>query len=142
MKRLIFLVLLSRQALAILAEIQALTGGGQYVFPSERSQIRPMSKNAINAAFRRIGYSKNEIVGHGFRAIARTLLDESLGFRIDLIEHQRAHEVKDPLVRAYNRTKHLEECARMMQAWADYLDKLRDNTAGANCNVIEFRKAA
>ena len=121
------IVPLSRQALAILAEIQPLTGGGQYVFPSERSASRPMSENTINAALRRLGYSKDEIVGHGFRAMARTLLDEVLGFRVDYIEQQLAHEVKDPLGRAYNRTKHLDERQKMMQAWADYLEGLKAN---------------
>jgi len=120
------IVPLSRQALAILAEIQPLTGGGQYVFPSERSASRPMSENTINAALRRLGYSKDEIVGHGFRAMARTLLDEVLGYRVDYIEQQLAHEVKDPLGRAYNRTKHLDERQKMMQGWADYLDGLKE----------------
>jgi integrase len=134
------IVPLSSQALAILAEIQPLTGSGKYVFPSERSAVRPMSENTINAALRRLGYSKDEIVGHGFRAMARTLLDEKLGFRIDLIEHQLAHEVKDPLGRAYNRTKHLEERGRMMQAWADYLDTLKAGTA-QGANVVQLRMA-
>ncbi len=132
------IVPLSSQALAILAEIQPLTGGGRYVFPSERSTAQPMSENTINAALRRLGYSKDEIVGHGFRAMARTLLDEVLGFRVELIEHQLAHEVKDPLGRAYNRTKHLDERGRMMQAWADYLDGLKAGTA-KGANVLQFK---
>ena len=120
------IVPLSTQALAILAEVRELTGGGKYAFPGERSRARPMSENTINAALRRLGYSKDQITGHGFRAMARTLLDEALGFRVDYIEQQLAHTVKDPLGRAYNRTKHLDERRRMMQAWADYLDSLRD----------------
>ena len=86
-----------------------------------------MSNGAILAALRRMGYSTEEMTGHGFRAMARTVLDEVLGVRTDYIEHQLAHTVKDPLGRAYNRTKHLPERKRMMQQWADYLDSLRDN---------------
>ena len=118
---------LSRQAIAILKEIQSLTGRGQYVFPSGRSPRRPMSDNGILAAMRRMGIAKEEMSGHGFRAMARTILDEVLGFRPDFIEHQLAHAVRDPNGRAYNRTAHLPERRKMMQAWADYLDKL---TAG------------
>ena len=86
---------------------------------------RPMSNNAILAALRNMGFSKEEMSGHGFRAMARTLLDEQLGVRIDLIEHQLAHTVRDPLGRAYNRTTHLKERKMMMQRWADYLDGLK-----------------
>jgi len=132
------IVPLSRQALAILAEIQPLTGGGQYVFPSERSTARCLSENTINAALRRLGYSKEEIVPHGFRAMARTLLDEALGYRVDYVEQQLAHEVKDPLGRAYNRTKHLDERRRMMQAWADYLEGLQTDSKPA-ANVLSFK---
>jgi integrase len=116
------IVPLSRQAVAILGELHALTGSGRYVFPSPRSTTRPMSDNAVLSALRRMGYGKEEMTGHGFRAMARTILDEVLGFRVDIIEHQLAHAVKDPNGRAYNRTKHLDERRRMMQAWADYLD--------------------
>jgi integrase len=116
---------LSKQALSILNEIKPLTGGGRYVFQGERGKGRPISENTVNAALRRLGYSKEEMTGHGFRAMARTLLDEALCFRLDYIEQQLAHTVKDPLGRAYNRTKHLDERAKMMQAWADYLDNLR-----------------
>jgi len=87
-----------------------------------------MSENTVNAALRRLGIPSDELTGHGFRAMARTILDEIHGFRIDLIEHQLAHAVKDPLGRAYNRTSHLPERRRMMQAWADYLDSLRIGT--------------
>ncbi len=115
---------LSRQALAILQELQPLTGRGRHVFPSARSAQRPMSNNAINAAFRRMGYEVGTVTGHGFRATARTILDEVLGFRPDIIEHQLAHAVRDPNGRAYNRTSHLQERTRMMQVWADYLEAL------------------
>jgi integrase len=84
-----------------------------------------MSDNAILAAFRRMGIAKEEMTGHGFRAMARTILDEVLGFRPDFIEQQLAHAVRDPLGRAYNRATHLPERRRMMQVWADYLDGLR-----------------
>ena len=84
-----------------------------------------MSNNAVLAALRRMEIPKEEMCGHGFRAMARTILDEELGFRPDIIEHQLAHTVKDPLGRAYNRTSHLEERKKMMQAWADYLDSLK-----------------
>ena len=84
-----------------------------------------MSENTINVALRTMGYDGNTMTGHGFRAMARTVLDEVLGFRPDLIEHQLAHAVRDPLGRAYNRTTHLAERKRMMQAWANYLDGLK-----------------
>ncbi len=131
------LVPLCRQAIAILQELQPLTGHGRYVFPSGRGGDRPMSEGAILAALRRMGYQKEEVSGHGFRATARTLLDEVLGFRPDFIEHQLAHAVKDPNGRAYNRTSHLPERRKMMQAWADYLDALRAGTA----NVVPFKRA-
>ena len=118
------IVPLSTQAIAILKEIQSLTGSGQYVFPSGRSRRRPMSDNAILAAMRRMGIAKEEMSGHGFRAMARTILDEVLGFRPDFIEHQLAHAVRDPNGRAYNRTAHLPERHKMMQAWADYLEQI------------------
>lgn len=120
------IVPLAKQAVAILRTLHGLTGNGQYVFPSGRSPRRPMSDNAILAAMRRMGISKEEMSGHGFRAMARTILDEVLGVRPDLIEHQLAHAVRDPNGRAYNRTAHLPERRKMMQQWADYLEKLRD----------------
>jgi integrase len=119
------IVPLSTQAVAILREIHPLTGHGRYVFPSARTYARPMSDNAILAAMRRMGISKEEMTGHRFRAMARTILDEILGVRPDLIEHQLAHTVKDPNGRAYNRTAHLPERRKMMQQWADYLDQLK-----------------
>jgi integrase len=120
------IVPLCRQAVGLLRELYPLTGRGRYVFPSARSAARPMSENAILAAMRRMGIGKDEMSVHGFRAMARTILDEVLGFRQDYIEHQLAHTVRDPNGRAYNRTVHLAERRAMMQQWADYLDKLRE----------------
>ncbi len=119
------IVPLATQAVAILRELHGLTGGGEYVFAGARSAKRAMSDNAILAAMRRMGIAKDEMSGHGFRAMARTILDEVLGVRPDLIEHQLAHAVRDPNGRAYNRTAHLPERRKMMQQWADYLDKLK-----------------
>jgi integrase len=121
------IVPLSTQAVTILKELQPLTGHLQYLFPSERTPRgdRCMSENTINAALKRLGYGKDVMTGHGFRAMARTILDEILGWRVDFIEHQLAHAVKDPNGRAYNRTAHLPERHKMMQAWADYLDGLK-----------------
>ncbi len=121
------IVPLAKQAIAILKELRPLTGRGRYVFPSARNPKgdRPMSDNAILGALRRMGISKEEMSGHGFRAMARTILDEVLGFRPDFIEHQLAHAVRDPNGRAYNRTAHLPERRKMMQEWADYLDQLK-----------------
>jgi integrase len=120
------LVPLSKQALAIIQDLHRFTGTGQYLFPSPLTNKRPMSDNTINAALKRLGYGSTEMTGHGFRATARTILDEVLGFRPDIIEHQLAHAVKDPLGRAYNRTSHLPLRIEMMQKWSDYLDELRD----------------
>jgi integrase len=129
------LVPLSRQALETLSELKKLTGRGRYVFPSGRSFNRAMSDNAILAGLRRMGYDKDEMTGHGFRAMARTLLDEVLNVRPDYIEHQLAHAVTDPNGRAYNRTTHLSERIKMMQTWANYLDRLR-----IGAKVIPFKK--
>ncbi len=123
------LVPLSKQALAILQNLNRFTGTGQYLFPSALSNKRPMSDNTINAALKRLGYPSSEITGHGFRATARTILDEVLGFRPDIIEHQLAHIVRDPLGRAYNRTSHLPLRIEMMQKWADYLDTLAEDVS-------------
>jgi integrase len=130
------LVPLSSQAVEILSELHAFTGEGRYLFPGARTNGRPMSDNAILAALRRMGYAKDEMSGHGFRAMARTLLDEVLQIRPDYIEHQLAHAVRDPNGRAYNRTAHLIERRKMMQQWADYLDKLK---AGATVIPIHQR---
>jgi integrase len=123
------IVPLSRQAITILRELEPFTSSGSYVFPGARTRLRPMSDNAILAAMRRMGIGKEEMSGHGFRAVARTILDEVLGFRPDYIEHQLAHAVRDPNGRAYNRTAHLAERKQMMQEWADYLDKLKAGAA-------------
>jgi len=119
------IVPLSQQAVDILRELHPLTGRGRFVFPGARSNRRPMSDNAVLAAMRRMGIEKEEMSGHGFRAVARTILDEELGVRPDFIEHQLAHAVRDPNGRAYNRTAHLPERQKMMQQWADYLDALK-----------------
>ena len=129
------LVPLAKQAVAILIELKALTGNSRYLFPSARSFARPMSNEAINAALERMGY-KGEITGHGFRAMARTIMDEVLQVRVDLIEHQLGHAVRDPLGRAYNRTSHHAERRKMMQQWAEYLDELK-----AGAKVIPFKRA-
>ncbi|EQM77722.1 integrase [Stenotrophomonas maltophilia MF89] len=133
------LVPLSSQAVAILRDLQPLTGHRQYVFPGGRSPKRPLSDNALTAALRRMGFDKETMTAHGFRATARTLLDEVLGWRPDLIEHQLAHAVRDPNGRAYNRTSHLPERRKMMQAWADYLDALRADMGNV---VVPFKPKA
>ena len=130
------LVPLSTQAVALLRSVQPITGHGRYVFPSLRTGERPMSENTINAALRGMGYSKEVHTAHGFRALARTIMDEVMGERVDLIEHQLAHAVKDPNGRAYNRTAHLPARRVMMQNWANYLDKLR-----VGAEVIQLRTA-
>lgn len=131
------IVPLSEQAVAILRELRPLTGRGDYVFPSHRGRGRPMSDAALGAAMRRMGIDGDTMTAHGFRAMARTVLDEVLGFRPDYIEHQLAHAVRDPNGRAYNRTAHLLERKKMMQAWADYLEDLREGA-----NVVPIRKAS
>ena len=118
------IVPLATQACAILRDLQPLTGSGIYVFPNGRGRDRPMSDNAILAAFRRLGVDKATASGHGFRASARTMLDEILGFPPHLIEHQLAHAVKDAMGRSYNRTQHLAQRREMMQSWADFIDKV------------------
>lgn len=131
------LVPLSSQAIEILKELYPLTGSSRYIFPSIRTNLRPMSENTVNAALRRLGYTSDDMTGHGFRAMARTILDEVLKFRPDFIEHQLAHAVRDPNGRAYNRTAHLQERKRMMQTWADYLDNLKSGV-----KVLPLKRAA
>ncbi len=116
------IVPLSNQVIKILRTLEQITGHGQWLFSMRE---KPMSENTVNNALRLMGISGQTLVGHGVRAMARTLLDEELGFRQDWIEQQLAHSVRDPLGRAYNRTTHLKARKEMMQAWADYLDKLR-----------------
>ena len=115
------IVPLSKQSVMIFKEIHPVTKSSVFVFPNSRSHKKPMSENAVLCALRSLGLKKEEMTGHGFRAMARTLLDEVLGFRPDIIEHQLAHSVKDPLGRAYNRTTFLAERKKMMQDWADWL---------------------
>jgi integrase len=121
----------------ILRTVHALTGHGKYVFPSLLTGERSMSENTVNTALRRMGYSAEVHTAHGFRAMARTIMDEVLDLRVDLIEHQLAHKVKDTNGNAYNRTAHLPARKVMMQTWADYLDKLR-----VGADVIPLRPAA
>lgn len=131
------LVPLTRQAVSILKDLQPLTGPlpGGYVFTGGRSSMRPMSDAAINAGYRRLGIdTRNELTGHGWRAVARTMLHERLGYEPEVIERQLAHAVKDVNGTAYNRTRFIDERRNMMQAWADYLDKLKKGA-----DVIPFR---
>ena len=129
------LVPLSSQAVAVLQEIFPLTGNGQYVFPSERSRARAMSSNTINAALRRMGYTKDEMTGHGFRSMASTLLNEQ-GWNRDAIERQLAHQERNKVRAAYNFAEMLPERREMMQGWADYLDQLK---ADGGSNVVPIR---
>jgi integrase len=132
------LVPLASQAVVILRELQALTGHGEYLFPGIRRNGKPMSDAAVNAALRRMGYdTKTEITGHGFRAMARTILHQELGIAPEVIEHQLAHRVPDVLGTAYNRTKFLPARRAMMQKWANYLDKLK-----VGAQVIQMRRGA
>lgn len=131
------LVPLSTQAVAILRELYPLTGSREHVFPGGRDPRRPMSDAAINAALRRMGFdTQTEITGHGFRAMARTILHEELNVKPEVIEAQLAHRVPDLLGRAYNRTQHLKERREAMQRWADYLDRLK---AGAEVIPLHGR---
>lgn len=120
------LVPLARQALVIIRELQPLTGHGRYLFPGERDHDRPISDNTVRSALMSLGYNSDVMTGHGFRASARTMLDERLGFDPLLIEAQLAHSVRDANGRAYNRTQYLEQRRKMMQEWADYVDRLAE----------------
>ena len=132
------IVPLSRQAVALLQELHPLSGHGEYVFQGGHSPLKPMSESAINAALKRMGYdTKTQITGHGFRAMARTILHERLNIDPAIIEHQLAHKVPDTLGSAYNRTKFISQRTAMMQAWADYLDELK-----AGAKVISIGAAA
>jgi integrase len=123
---------LSQQAVAILTELQALTGSRQYVFPGARTNGRPMSDNTVNAALRRLGYSKEDMTGHGFRHMASTLLNEQ-GWNRDAIERQMAHAERNSIRATYNYAEYLPERTKMMQSWADYLDGLK---AGAKVTLL------
>jgi integrase len=117
------IVPLSTQAVDILEELKALNGESKFVFPGARTIHKPMSENAVLAALRALDIAKDEMSGHGFRAMARTILEEVLGYRPEVLELQLAHAVKDPMGRAYNRTTHLPERKKMMQQWANWLEK-------------------
>ncbi len=119
------IVPLPTQAVVMLRELQALTGHGRYVFGTSAKADRPMSENTVNKALQAMGYPGSVQTAHGFRASARTIMDEVLDERVDLIEHQLAHTVKDANGRAYNRTTHLPGRRAMLQRWADCLDRLR-----------------
>jgi integrase len=128
---------LCRQAVAILRDLEPLTGHGRYVFPSIRGGARPMSDMTLNGALQRLGFdTKSDMTTHGFRAMARTMLSERLGMPEAVIEAQLAHSVKDGLGRAYNRTTFAEQRRTLMQAWADYLDDLRKGA-----DVLPYRAA-
>jgi len=127
---------LSSQAVAILRELQPLNGRGRYLFPGIRTANEPMSENTINAALRRMGFDKDTMTGHGFRAMASTRLNE-MGWAPDVIERQLAHAERNKVRAAYNRAQYMAERRKMMQAWADYLDALR-----AGAQVIAFRRKA
>lgn len=127
---------LAGQAMQVLRDIHQLTGRSRYVFPSLRTDTRPMSENTINAALRRLGYATDEMTGHGFRAMASTCLNEQ-GWHPDLIELQLAHAERNKVRAAYNRATRIAERKKMMQAWADYLDTLR-----AGAEIIPFRRTA
>jgi integrase len=131
------LVPLSRQALEVLAQARALTGDARYVFPSIRTHLRPMSENTVNAALRRLGYASDEMTGHGFRAMASTLLNESGKWSSDAIERPLAHKDKDAVRSAYHRGAHWRERVEMSQWWADYLDTLR-----SGAKIVPYSKWA
>ncbi len=130
------LVPLAPQALAVLAELQPLTGSGRFVFPALSTKTRCMSDNTVRSALRRLGYGNDDMTAHGFRAMARTMIAERLGVAPEVIEAQLAHAVPDALGRAYNRTQYLDQRRDMMTKWADYLDRLRDGA-----QVIPFKAA-
>src|SRR5690606_19374311 len=135
--RLPHIVPLPAQAIVILRNLQPITGRGRFVFPSARGASRPLSENGVRVALRTMGYTNDQITPHGFRAMARTLLDEVLGYRVDWIEQQLAHAVKDANGRAYNRTTHIKERTKMMQGWADYLDALKQ---GGKVIPVDFSR--
>jgi integrase len=134
------IVPLSRQATDILTEQQRLSGSGKYVFPNPRGASRPLSENGVRTALRTLGYDNETMTPHGFRAMGRTLLDEVLGYRIEWIECQLAHAVKDANGRAYNRTTYLKQRSEMMQKWADYLDILKAQLTSSNVVTIIGRR--
>jgi integrase len=138
--KVLHIVPLSKQAVAVLQELQPYTQGPNhtFVFPSERTWMRPMSNNTVNAALRSLGYAHSEMTGHGFRSTASTMLNER-GWNRDAIERQLAHAERDSVRAAYNYAEHLPERRKMMQAWADYLDELRE---GARQSAVKPRRRA
>ena len=134
--RVLHIVPLSKQALDILNEIKPLTGSGRYVFPSIRTDTRPMSENTVLGAIRRLGYEKGEMTGHGFRSMASTILNEQ-GWNRDAIERQLAHAERDSVRASYNYAEFLPERREMMQKWADYLDALKDEPTMANIRAVK-----
>lgn len=132
------IVPLCSQALEHLKSLHRLTGRGRYVFPSARGGSRPLSENGVRVALRTMGYDNDTMTPHGFRAMARTILDEVLNYRVECIEHQLAHAVKDANGRAYNRTAHLPQRKAMMQGWADYLDNLKEQATAGNVITAKF----
>jgi integrase len=134
------IVPLATQAIEHLKTLQRLTGRGRYVFPSARGASRPLSDNGVRTALRTMGYDNETMTAHGFRAMARTILDEVLNYRVDWIEHQLAHAVKDANGRAYNRTAHLPQRREMMQGWADYIGNLKAQAQAGNVVTAKFGK--
>jgi integrase len=128
---------LAKQVVAILKDLHPITCGSPYVFPSQRSEQRPMSEAAVLVAMRIMGFSKEELSGHGFRATARTMIEEQLGVRYEIIEQQLGHAVRDANGRAYNRVQFVDERRKMMQRWADYLDKLKKAKKAAHTESVE-----
>ncbi len=136
------IVPLAPQAIALLRELHPLTGHGRYVFPSLLTGERCLSENTVRAALRRLGYGNEDMTAHGFRAMARTMIAERLGFAPEVIEAQLAHAVPDALGRAYNRTQYLDQRREMMTKWADYLDQLRDGNSGRSDSPSRATSAA
>jgi integrase len=134
------LVPLSRQALALLEDLKSITGKGRFLFPSLRSAERPISDNTVNAGLRRLGYSSDEMKGHGFRTMASTLLNE-LGWNPDAIERQLAHDERDESRASYNHAQYLDERRRMMQAWSDYLETLRNRGSASPVKLVKVAAA-
>ena len=134
------LVPLSRQVLTLLEDLKTITGNGRFLFPSLRSAERPISDNMVNAGLRRLGYSSDEMTGHGFRTMASTLLNE-LGWNPDAIERQLAHDERDESRASYNHAQYMDERRRMMQAWSDYLETLRNRGSASPVKLVKVAAA-
>ena len=132
------IVPLCTQSIDLLKELHRLTGRGRYVFPSARGASRCLSENGVRSALRTMGYDNDTMTPHGFRAMARTIMDEVLNYRVDWIEQQLAHAVRDANGRAYNRTAHLPQRKDMMQGWANYLDNLKAQATAGNVVTAKF----